>query len=171
MMLFIKKHTYPITVIILILCIVATLIIFHKQLAPFSNILSAMIGALLGSMGPYFIGLQNQRNEFIGAKRKMISLLVYTYNAFNPKSIESYLNAPVQQTHGRVIYDNQWTNYISFLDKYLTFGEIQEIAYWFERISVLESNVLNEVEYHAELKNLEEVSSNIKKIIEKLINN
>lgn len=68
MMLFMRKHAYPLTVIALILCIVASLIIFNTRLAPFSNILSAMIGALLGSMGPYFIGLQNQKNEYKGAK-------------------------------------------------------------------------------------------------------
>ncbi|MGG3817247.1 hypothetical protein [Bacillus sp. MFK14] len=171
MKFFIKKHIYPIIVIALILCIVGTLVIFNKQLTPFSNIFSAMIGALIGSMGPYFIGLQNQRNEFKDAKRKMISLLVYTYNTFNPKSINSYLSGPAQQAHGKVIYDSRWTDYISFLDKYLTFEEIQQIVYWFERISILENNVLSDFHYYSELENLESVSGQIKEIIEKLMKN
>ncbi|MCY7785281.1 hypothetical protein MOF10_04810 [Bacillus inaquosorum] len=171
MMLFVKKHAYPLTVISLILCIVASLIIFNAKLAPFSNILSAMIGALLGSMGPYFIGLQNQKNEYKGAKRRIARLLKYTHDVFSKENLEEYYETLKENVAiGKIIYDDQWTSYLSFLDRDdLSHYEIQLIVKWFDRIYILEKkNEISDVIYYKVLEGLREIWDDIDTIIKKL---
>lgn len=170
-MLFMRKHAYPLTVIALILCIVASLIIFNTRLAPFSNILSAMIGALLGSMGPYFIGLQNQKNEYKGAKRRISRLLKYTHDVFSKENLEEYSRSSIEYVaFGKIIYDDQWTSYLSFLDKVdLSHNEIQLIVIWFDRIYILEKkNEISDVIYYKVLEDLHEICDDIDAIIKKL---
>lgn len=114
-MKFIKNHSYPCILILLILCILLTLINFHTQLSDYTNVLSAMMGALVGSMGPYVIGLQSQKNEYKKAKRRFTRLLQYTHSVFNDENVEEYLKTPLENTAiGKVIYDDQWSNYLSF---------------------------------------------------------
>ncbi|WP_436335596.1 hypothetical protein [Bacillus velezensis] len=168
-MKFIKNHSYPCILILLILCILLTLINFHTQLSDYTNVLSAMMGALVGSMGPYVIGLQSQKNEYKKAKRIFTRLLQYTHSVFNDENVEEYLKTPLENTAiGKVIYDDQWSNYLSFLDRDLSDDEINIIVQWFDRIFILENSDIDRYVYKATLTDLQKKSEDIEAIIKKL---
>lgn len=168
-MKFIKNHSYPCILILLILCILLTLINFHTQLSDYTNVLSAMMGALVGSMGPYVIGLQSQKNEYKKAKRRFTRLLQYTHSVFNDENVEEYLKTPLENTAiGKVIYDDQWSNYLSFLDRDLSDDEINIIVQWFDRIFILENSDIDRYVYKATLTDLQKKSEDIEAIIKKL---
>ncbi|MEH6858747.1 hypothetical protein [Priestia megaterium] len=172
-MVFLKRHVYPVIVVILVLALFAILFFYHKKIGNYSNIISAMIGALIGSLGTYTMGRVNTLEERVRASRRMLSLLNYTYDMFKDLEISSD-----EVVYGKFIYDEKWTEYISYLDYQLSYQQIREIVEWFDSIYLLDKVLENYDEtdstqrnkYLIAQKQISDQKEKINKIISKLEN-
>lgn len=95
----------------------------------------------------------------------------YTHDVFSKENLEEYSRSSIEYVaFGKIIYDDQWTSYLSFLDKVdLSHNEIQLIVIWFDRIYILEKkNEISDVIYYKVLEDLHEICDDIDAIIKKL---
>lgn len=106
-----------------------------------SSLLGAVIGGLIGGLGSYYGGINGAKlstkstldlNRVIAIKN-ITRLINFTYIRF-----EEVHRLPEDIMTGKLIYDENWTSYLGYLDHILLDDEIKSIVEWFESIAMIE---------------------------------
>ncbi|MFB3168471.1 hypothetical protein P5G62_015240 [Neobacillus sp. 179-C4.2 HS] len=138
-----------------------------------SSLIGAVIGGLIGGLGSYYGGINGAKlntmstldlNRIIAIKN-IARLLNFTYIRF-----EQVHRLPENIMTGKLIYDNNWTSYLGYLDHILSDDEIRSIVEWFEAIVMIEkyTNEQNQISSSIANTMLQSQLERIKKIKLKL---
>ncbi|MCY8271301.1 hypothetical protein [Bacillus sonorensis] len=173
-----KENLLAFIVVFVIGVLMGFLIFLHEnKLTNLFPVPSALIGALGGSLVTFYMGKENQKKEKVRAKRRMIRLLKYTQSKFPKDSLFDYrhlLNRKYKIANlknVKIVFDEEWTKYISFLDEYLEDEEINNIIIWLEQINKFEGLIkrnFNETIYIETIEEIERLNQEIESIIKKL---
>ncbi|MCY8615296.1 hypothetical protein [Bacillus haynesii] len=127
-----KIHWFPFFILIIITLLLVFLYYNHDQLTGYSNIISAIIGALSGSLGAYTISLINNKSLKRTAERRIKLLLQYNYKRFR------VMEKGTTILYGKLMYDENWPDYLMLLDNKLTENDMKTVIEWFECIYFFE---------------------------------
>jgi len=149
-----KIHWFPFFILIIITLLLVFLYYNHDQLTGYSNIISAIIGALSGSLGAYTISLINNKSLKRTAERRIKLLLQYNYKRFR------VMEKGTTILYGKLMYDENWPDYLMLLDN--------KLIYFFEKMlkdHLQKDNKESLVAYETAMSQAKKQLSEIDKII------